>query len=179
MGARGCVAWRREACRTADCTHLRRLLVPFPRGKGTRPTGRNPARRAATGRPYKGRRKKLAPQGETLQVITPYGPIFYTRVMRSLPPHPVQCAHWTTIPIPSGLRPSPLDKGSRPPKGKAGGRAPPTTKKHTSMVPRLPTGRKNFPENGPGAHERRYKIEKSGTEASQRGSGNLWPLKKC
>src|SRR5699024_1117187 len=52
-------------------------------------------------------RKKLAPQGEI--------PLRTTNAVRNPSPHPTPSG--PPIPIPFGLPPSPLDKGSRPPRG--------------------------------------------------------------
>ena len=60
-----------------------RLLVPFPRGKGTRRRG-----------------GETSPELKKSSLVSS--------------PHPPQWRTGAPIPIPSGLRPSPLDKGSRP-----------------------------------------------------------------
>ena len=83
------------------CEFPRRLLVPFPRGKGTRPAGRNPLRRSR-------RHSMIVPSSG------PFGATF-----------PIPSVASRHLPTPFGLRPfppdrgnRPLDKGSRPPGGR-------------------------------------------------------------
>ena len=62
-GPRGWGTWRMRRSRIRLAPPPWRLLVPFPRGKGTRPAGRNPAkRRAEVVAPYRARRWRRNPQ---------------------------------------------------------------------------------------------------------------------
>ena len=103
-GSRGRAAWRREALPN------RRLRPPPSGSQGELP------QRGKRGWPgplvtFWPSRKSLAPQGETLQNGAPH-----KRKSETCPPHPPPSG--APSPIPSGLRPSPLDKGSRPPGGR-------------------------------------------------------------
>ena len=116
--------------------------------------------------------------------------------IRTLPPHPPPSG--APDPIPSGLRPSPLDKGSRPPGGRLSGgpvcrpygeredfravRTPPLRRKRRlvgasvghSGVPKWA----GFPTTPAGRAPLAHNFFKKGHQGPPGCAGSGWPLKK-